>query len=426
MAKRASEDIPLIRFMVKLSKKAKGAVDMELAKRAFELLGWKIEDTKTVLDLSKSTDGSSIIESLLKSWWTTNDVDHLFYDWGEPPKTWMFKFESHADAERGLSSIGREMTKVTSMPTSPTVGTLYMTAPSDVHPVFHAYGFHVKSIWLGLPGWTVTTASGVSMEIPVPIYRTGKIDPGPAYNSARFWTFIYKNKIDEAAKKYLDKEGAEIVEDALRTKSQRQEVQLRRQADPEIEKVFREITDKKYKAVVQALYEALLEDMALVVERQKDPHDRNPMKGLNSTDMIDMMERDQSFDRNWVPRTDHKAIAQRLAKRRADEDREAFIVKNTARVSAIAKLKNNFKDAHLLRVIGGHTYGGEIKFSFEDGSSFLLRNKTIWKRSSGGVVFTQFPTTFHDVVMPDGSKMPAPSEKRMMDVFAVATAPSPG
>jgi hypothetical protein len=316
------------------------------------------------------------------------------------------------------------VTIVFAAPPVPVPGIVYMTPPGEVGRGRRG-GFLVQRAWIGGRGWQITAPNHKTALIPVPLLESGKILTGNVHNIAALWTFIYKNGIAEDAKRYLDSLNQEEVEFNLRPKSERDLIERRRDASPEIEKVFREITDKKYQAVLKWIYAQLMSSVELVVKRQEeDPENRDPMKGLNSSDLYRLMERERKpngfITTKMVPVANYENIAQGLAKRDADETRDAFLHKNTHRVSAITKLKNNFSDAQLIRVIGGHDYGGEIKFSFTDGSSFLLRNKTIWKQNSYGKIFAQFPTTFHDVVMPDGTKMSSPSEKRMLDVFAVA------
>jgi hypothetical protein len=71
-----------------------------------------------------------------------------------------------------------------------------------------------------------------------------------------------------------------------------------------------------------------------------------------------------------------------------------------------------------LHMNSGADYGGEIAFTFKDGSSFVVRNKTVFKFSQLGTPFEQYPTTFHKVILPNGKSMSQPSEKRMVEVFA--------
>ena len=63
------------------------------------------------------------------------------------------------------------------------------------------------------------------------------------------------------------------------------------------------------------------------------------------------------------------------------------------------------------------TVEGTIAFEFNDGSSFTVRNKVVMSYSKYNTPFYRYPTTFHNVKMPDGSTMSQPSEERMLDIF---------
>jgi hypothetical protein len=111
-----------------------------------------------------------------------------------------------------------------------------------------------------------------------------------------------------------------------------------------------------------------------------------------------------------LARAHAKAVAQNL--------RDEFVHKNGMKLSHIARSKGNLEGGRVTEVFHGEDFGGEMLFAFKDGSQFTVRNKTIFKISPLGKGFEQFPTTFHDVVLPDGSRMSAPSEQRMLEIFA--------
>jgi len=100
--------------------------------------------------------------------------------------------------------------------------------------------------------------------------------------------------------------------------------------------------------------------------------------------------------------------------------RAAFVSKNTMKLSAILVGKGNLKDV-TVRAWHKGSFNGELDVTFEDGCSFVVRNKTVYKYSSQGKWFAQFPTTFHQVIQPDGSKMKGTaSERRMVEEFPAA------
>lgn len=69
-----------------------------------------------------------------------------------------------------------------------------------------------------------------------------------------------------------------------------------------------------------------------------------------------------------------------------------------------------------------------LKVTFNDNSSFIVNHKMVaaissprrgaWFSTGGGKRFYRFPTTFHDVVMPDGQKMKFPSAISVYTDFA--------
>lgn len=133
----------------------------------------------------------------------------------------------------------------------------------------------------------------------------------------------------------------------------------------------------------------------------------------------------------WTPRTsttdpyrlksDFKTVLKKVAQEAADAMQEQFLFKNVAKLRAIIEMKGvsligTPKVINLSTAQGMFT--GEMDISFKDGASFRVRNKVVLKQNSYGTVFNQFPTTFHNVKLPDGKTMPSPSEERMQTVFA--------
>jgi hypothetical protein len=117
----------------------------------------------------------------------------------------------------------------------------------------------------------------------------------------------------------------------------------------------------------------------------------------------------------------YKSIVRQMAKDEAERMQQDFLIKNVNKLVTIidAKKANLAGDPQILKAeVLKQSFTGEIKFVFDDNSSFIVRNKVIWKRSQYGKSFNQYPTTFHDVVMPDGQPMGMPSEERMNKVFA--------
>lgn len=116
---------------------------------------------------------------------------------------------------------------------------------------------------------------------------------------------------------------------------------------------------------------------------------------------------------------DDKAI-EKIAKREAENMKEAFLMKNVDKLANILEKKGELKGKPKHTSYRKGDFFGSMRVEFKDGSGFTVVNKVVTKVNFHGTWFHQFPTTFHNVVMPDGSKMKQPSEKRMIEVFAVA------
>lgn len=97
---------------------------------------------------------------------------------------------------------------------------------------------------------------------------------------------------------------------------------------------------------------------------------------------------------------------------------DKFIYKNTAKLAPIVATKNNLKNIEIIDATTSRgVIEGLMKYTFKDGSGFDVKNKVVASYSKNGTFFYRFPTTFHNVVMPDGSKLQGPSEKAMNTTF---------
>ena len=119
-----------------------------------------------------------------------------------------------------------------------------------------------------------------------------------------------------------------------------------------------------------------------------------------------------------LPKNQLDEKIQKLAVNEANQIREMFIYKNLKKIDSIVEAKGNFERGEIIgRKIEMNSLRGTLRFFFTDGSSFVVQNSVVWSHSIYGKAFNRFPLTFHDVIMPDGSKMPRPSEERMNTVF---------
>ncbi len=118
---------------------------------------------------------------------------------------------------------------------------------------------------------------------------------------------------------------------------------------------------------------------------------------------------------DWEARTAADAEAA------VEQVRRFFIARMREKLAYILETKGNLSEIAVLRIEGSYpTFRCELRFEFADGSAFVATNDIIWNRSGRGRDYAQFPTRFHDVVLPGGSKLPNPSAERMNTVFAPA------
>jgi hypothetical protein len=127
------------------------------------------------------------------------------------------------------------------------------------------------------------------------------------------------------------------------------------------------------------------------------------------------------YDIKFWPTAEHYPAKEVSSARKTIE--ETFLHKNALKLSALLDKKGDLTSIDVLPGVpvklhnGIGTLTSIMKVSFADGSEFTVRNKVITNTSSAGKWFYQYPTTFHDVKLADGSKLEAPSEEKMVKVF---------
>lgn len=191
-----------------------------------------------------------------------------------------------------------------------------------------------------------------------------------------------------------------------------------------VKKVLTEITNDLRSRVLASNYQYLLS----VVERhvaQYDPADRNTsnygrnarnpfVRAIINKAVTQEHRKPEALKENW------KEEIQKEAKKMTDEILEQFITKQTSKLAEILVKKDNMKSVRLENArTGSGIIEGLLQLDFEDGSSFEVNNKIVWAVSKLGKQFYRFPTTFHNVKMPDGKTLSGKaSEQRMKEEFA--------
>jgi len=115
----------------------------------------------------------------------------------------------------------------------------------------------------------------------------------------------------------------------------------------------------------------------------------------------------------YILRPDHVEVIAKKAKDYADFAVAGFIAKMNAKFEGICEAKGNCTTVKANGSLGWNA----IRFEFADGSSFDAQNSIVSKWSSKGRPFNQYPTTFHNVILPGGERMKQPSEANVKKEF---------
>lgn len=115
----------------------------------------------------------------------------------------------------------------------------------------------------------------------------------------------------------------------------------------------------------------------------------------------------------YKPVDDFNDRVQRNAVEYATSVIDAFLNKQVGKYNAIIHAKGLSAEFS----VNGTVMLNAIRISFPDGSSLRIQNSIVHNWSGQGTPYVQFPTTFHDVVLADGSRLKAPSEKKVKAAF---------
>ena len=109
---------------------------------------------------------------------------------------------------------------------------------------------------------------------------------------------------------------------------------------------------------------------------------------------------------------DYVSIVDKMAKQSAKDAVEGFVLKMKNKLSVIVGSKGIGVD------VSGNSNRNTISFEFEDKSRFTVQNSIVLSYSVYGKPFYRYPTTFHNVILPDGKKLSNPSEAKIKKEFA--------
>lgn len=188
-------------------------------------------------------------------------------------------------------------------------------------------------------------------------------------------------------------------------------------AQPELKKALEPICSRFYDQIVKQVterYEAMVKryftDGKFNLPR---PNARTATRGEYMAYQNTVAELSPLMDMSNL-RTNWKSIVKAAAEYSANFNVECF------RVKLATKLGNVIEEKGGATVKGGgNTVIYELFFDFKDKSSFKVKTQQVLSHSIHGKLFARYPTTFHNVVFKDGSKMVTPSSAKMQKEFGI-------
>lgn len=111
------------------------------------------------------------------------------------------------------------------------------------------------------------------------------------------------------------------------------------------------------------------------------------------------------------PNWEHKLAEE--AKKVAQETVSAFAYKQNAKMKEIMLA---MKDKPTIRIWGSQN-DNYLTFTWPDGCTFKVRNQVVSVYPMNAVPHYRFPTTFHDIVGPDGTKKKSMSVEQLTTLF---------
>lgn len=145
---------------------------------------------------------------------------------------------------------------------------------------------------------------------------------------------------------------------------------------------------------------------------------------MNMVETVKAKRSDRGYDADVTVigelKKNAEASALALAKDEADQARAHFINKNTLKLENIIHNKSLYGVEGLEVTPGtvraGNTFEGTIELKFSDGMEFTVLNKLVYKLSTLGRPFYQYPTTFHNVKIPGQKTRAMIPEDEMLEV----------
>jgi len=132
----------------------------------------------------------------------------------------------------------------------------------------------------------------------------------------------------------------------------------------------------------------------------------------------------KDFDRTsatYEMRDNASGTARKLAESVVKDIVARYLYKNGNKIGSVVERKGGLEKIKVQHgTLQGWGFQGELICEFYDGTRFTVRNKAVYHYNYNGSDYVQFPTTFHQVLWPDGKKSAMLSEKQMNEDWAKA------
>jgi len=182
-------------------------------------------------------------------------------------------------------------------------------------------------------------------------------------------------------------------------------------------KFMREASDsfsKELKVSVTNQMMGAYEKILDITDPKNLPKDPNTQQVANTIFIVRGTRRDATLELI----DGHKARVTKLINDSVAMVVDGFVAKNSSKLALILQKKDAPKTHKIIKTnVNNGMVENTMMFEFNDGSSFTITSSVIFKRSTNGKLFFQYPTRFRDVKMADGSAMKGPSEEKMIKEF---------
>jgi len=223
---------------------------------------------------------------------------------------------------------------------------------------------------------------------------------------------INKRLKEEAQTAKLEKEQEKTV------KKEQEDATLKRHKErPELKKVLDLISADFRTEIVQSIttrFTVMVEryftdgDFNLLRPGRSGNQWENQTYARVSEELAPLMVPTRKLNPNW------QNVMAKLASDSADFYIEQFENKMAWKLGDVLERKGG-GDVALFGNVRDHA----IRMTFPDKSGFQVRTQQVISTSVNGKVFARYPTTFHDVVLASGERMPVPSAAKMQKEFGI-------